>query len=82
MPTSALTSKGQTTIPKEIRDYLHLRPGDRIEFLKEPDGRIVLLPVTLDIEELCGALPRPKRTVSLKEMDEAVREGARSGLKR
>jgi len=81
MPTSALTSKGQTTIPKEIRDHLHLRPGDRIEFLKEPDGRIVLLPVTLDIRDLFGALPRPRRTVSLKEMDEAVREGARAGLK-
>lgn len=82
MPTSSLTSKGQTTIPKEIRDYLHLRPGDRIEFLKEPDGRIVLLPVTLDIRDLFGALPRPKRAVSLKEMDRAVREGARAGLKR
>ena len=58
-----------------------MRPGDRIEFLKE-DGRVVLLPVTLDIRELFGALPRPKRTVSLKEMDEAVREGALAGLKR
>jgi antitoxin PrlF len=44
MPTSSITSKGQTTIPKEIRDHLHLKPGDRIEFVTDEDGRVVVLP--------------------------------------
>ncbi len=69
MPSSMLTSKGQTTIPKEIRDRLHLRPGDRLEFITEADGRVVLVPVTLDIGDLFGALPKPKRKASLEEMD-------------
>lgn len=41
MPTSTLTSLGQTTIPKSIRDALHLQPGDRIEFIVEED-RVML----------------------------------------
>ncbi|MBV9374336.1 MAG: type II toxin-antitoxin system PrlF family antitoxin [Alphaproteobacteria bacterium] len=41
---SALTSKGQATIPKAIRDHLHLRPGDRVKFFVHPDGTVVLLP--------------------------------------
>lgn len=82
MPTSTLTSKGQTTIPKPIRDRLHLRPGDRLEYILEADGRIVLLPVTLDIKDLFGILPKPKRAASLAEMDQAIAQGAAEGLKR
>lgn len=74
--SSTLTSKGQTTIPKEVREYLHLKPGDRMEFVIEPDGRVVLLPATLDVIELKGILPTPARSVSLEEMDEAIAQGA------
>lgn len=76
MPTATLTSKGQATIPKEVRDYLHLRPGDRIEFAIEPDGRVILLPATLDVADLQGILPAPKRPVTLDEMEAAIRERA------
>ncbi len=76
MPISTLTSKGQTTIPKEVREHLHLQPGDRLEFVLEPGGKATLLPVTLDLMDLYGALPKPRREVSLEEMDQAVREGA------
>lgn len=41
---SALSVKGQTTIPKAIRDHLHLKPGDRIKFFLHPDGSVVILP--------------------------------------
>jgi antitoxin PrlF len=59
MPASMITSKGQTTIPKEIRDYLHLQPGDRVDFIVKEDGKVVLEPATLDLRELEGALHRP-----------------------
>lgn len=74
MSTATLTSKGQTTVPKEIRDHLHLRPGDRLEFVIEEDGRVVVLPVSFDASELAGILPRPKRSVSLDQMKSAIRE--------
>ena len=41
---SALSIKGQATIPKTIRDHLHLEPGDRIKFFVHPDGSVVILP--------------------------------------
>ena len=41
---SAITSKGQATIPKAIREHLGLRPGDRVKFFVHPDGSVVLLP--------------------------------------
>jgi len=41
---SAITVKGQATIPKAIREHLGLRPGDRVKFFVHPDGSVVLLP--------------------------------------
>ncbi|MDQ3562611.1 MAG: type II toxin-antitoxin system PrlF family antitoxin [Pseudomonadota bacterium] len=74
MTASTLTSKGQTTVPKEVRDHLALRPGDRIEFIIESDGRVVVVPASFDAADLAGALPRPKRVVSLDEMNTAIRK--------
>lgn len=77
MPTSTLTSKGQTTIPKAIRDALGLRPGDRLDFTIEEDGRLVVRPATLDVRDLEGILRRPEaEPVSVDEMERAVRERA------
>jgi len=42
MPTSTLTSKGQITLPKEIRDQLHLKTGSKIAFVTDSSGRVVL----------------------------------------
>ena len=75
MPTSLITSKGQTTIPKEIRDYLHIQPGDRVDFVVGKDGRVSLEPATLDIRELEGVLHRPgMKVVSDAEIKAAVRK--------
>lgn len=41
---SAITAKGQATIPKAIREHLRLKPGDKAKFFVHPDGRVVLLP--------------------------------------
>ncbi|HEX2219436.1 MAG TPA: AbrB/MazE/SpoVT family DNA-binding domain-containing protein [Gemmatimonadales bacterium] len=76
MATATLTSKGQTTIPKEIRERLGLKPGDRLDFVVEPDGRVTLAPVNADVAELRGMLPRPARPASLEDMDRGIRDGA------
>lgn len=75
MASSTLTSKGQTTIPKEVREFLKLQPGDRLDFVIQPDGRVVLLPATIDVRELKGVLSRKRmRPVSLEQMNSAIRK--------
>ena len=80
MPTSTLTRKGQTTIPKKIREHLGIGSGDRLEYTVDVDGRVILTPSTADISELDGLLARRrKEPVSVEEMQRAVeREAARS----
>jgi AbrB family looped-hinge helix DNA binding protein len=78
---SALTSKGQATIPKPIRDHLGIGPGDRVKFFIYPDGRVILLPV-LPITSLKGILPARGRRASLEEMDAAIAKGATRGFTR
>jgi AbrB family looped-hinge helix DNA binding protein len=72
MSEATMTSKGQITVPKDIRLKLGLRPGDRIRFLLEADGRVRLMPAKRDISELVGILPKPKRALSIEEMDDAI----------
>jgi AbrB family looped-hinge helix DNA binding protein len=73
---SALSIKGQATIPKPIREHLGLEPGDRIKFFKHPDGTVVILP-KLPTARLKGILSgRRRRPASLAEMDEGVVAGA------
>jgi antitoxin PrlF len=72
---SALTSKGQATIPKPIRDHLGLKPGDRVKFLIQPDGRVAILPKA-PIARLRGMIKSKMPRVSLEEMDTAIAEGA------
>lgn len=75
MPTSILTSKGQTTIPKKVRDALKLKTGDRLEFIIESDNRVTLRPATADLIALDGLLDRSSTPpVSVEAMDEAVEE--------
>ena len=59
MATARVTSKGQITLPKIIRDHLGLKSGDRVEFLIGPDESVTVLPATRDIRELKGIVPKP-----------------------
>jgi antitoxin PrlF len=68
-----MTSKGQITVPKDVRLKLGLKPGVRVRFIVEDDGRVWLLPAKRDISELVGILPRPKRTLTIEQMDDAIR---------
>jgi antitoxin PrlF len=72
MSEAKLTSKGQITVPKDVRMKLNLKPGDRVRFVIEADGRVRLWPAKRDISELVGILPKPRRVVSIEEMDEAI----------
>jgi antitoxin PrlF len=76
---SALSVKGQATIPKAVREYLHLGPGDRIKFFLHPDGTVVILP-KLPASRLKRMI-RSRRRVSLDAMDTAIVEGATAGYK-
>ena len=76
MQATTVTSKGQVTIPKAIRDVLGLRPGDLVSFFQADDGRVVLRAETLDVRSLKGLLKHDGPVVSLEEMDDAVRDGA------
>lgn len=79
---SAITVKGQATIPKEIRQHLGLKPGDRLKFFVHPDGTVVLLP-KLPARSLRGMLrTERRRSVTIAKMTEAVAEGASVGIKR
>ena len=79
---SALSVKGQATIPKPIRDHLHLEAGDRIKFFVHPDGTVVILP-KIPTSALKGMVPRLKRRrVSLEQMDRSIAEGAIGGIER
>lgn len=76
MPRAKLTSKGQVTIPKAIRDRLGLKPGITLHFSIEPSGRLVVTPLTLDIEDLIGILPKPGKALTSEEINEAIARAA------
>ena len=79
---SALTSKGQATIPKEIRDHFHLAAGDRVKWFIHPNGHIVALPV-LPVTALRGIVKSSRKTtLTLEEMDKAIAEGATARYRR
>ncbi len=78
MPTATLTSKGQITIPKKVRDSLGLRPGERVDFVLKENGEVVLKRATVRIEELAGLLRRRgRKPVSVEQMNKIIR--ARGG---
>lgn len=73
MPMSTVTSKGQITLPKEIRDHLHVSAGDRIDFVVGEDGEVVVRPARSRLQELRGMLRRPgRRAVSIESMNRAI----------
>lgn len=77
MPTSTLTRKGQTTIPKAIREYLNLRAGQKLDFVIDAEGRVVLRPATLDVRDLEGMLAHGREeAVTVEEMNRVVRRRA------
>lgn len=73
MASATVTSKGQITIPKPIREALELEPGDRVAFRLDDEGRVVIEPETLDLMELFGALKPSVQGVTVDDMRRAIR---------
>lgn len=77
MATATMTSKGQITLPKAIRTRLGLEAGTRVEFV-ETDSGFLVKPATRDIRSLKGILPKPKKPVSVEEMNESISKMGRA----
>ena len=74
MPTATLTSKGQITLPRAIRDRLRLQTGDLVDFVIDEQGDIRVRAGRYDASDLRGLLRRPgRKAVSLAAMDDAIR---------
>ena len=79
MPTATLTTKGQVTIPKEVREHLGVDTGDRLSFVVQEDGTVVVTPITHHVRELGGLLRRPRqRPLSIEQMDEGISQRMRA----
>ena len=72
MPTAAVTSKGQITIPIEVREELGLKTGDRIEFVRSEGGLFFIQPKKGSIMNLRGMFKWTGKPVFVEEMDEAI----------
>ena len=70
MTEATLTSKGQVTIPREIRKRLGLKSGDQLGLALLSDGSVILRPKTLCLSELAGLLTRPGQPrITVEEMN-------------
>ena len=77
MPTATMTSKGQITIPKSIRDAFSIKPGDRIEFFIDDQGRLIVWPITQDITSIKGIVDYSGTAVSVEDMNKAIQKRGR-----
>ena len=76
MTTAVVTSKGQITIPKPVRDGLGVEAGDRVEFVQLEKGVYSVVAATRDVRDLKGVIPKPAKPVSVDDMNRAVRRQA------
>ncbi len=79
MSTATLTTKGQITIPVDVRRALNVEAGDRVEFVQMEPGRFEVVATTRSVRELKGRFGKPQRTVTIEEMNAAIAaQGARA----
>lgn len=76
MPRSTLTSKGQITVPKVVREALAVHPGDTLAFLIHDDGTVTVEAETVDLLELRGAVKPRKSGVTVEAMNDAILRSA------
>lgn len=78
MPSATMTSKGQITIPIEIRRKLRLEPGTKVDFVENGSGKVELRAKSLSILDLAGIVKHDGPSVTIEEMDEAIAEAINS----
>ena len=77
MVQARLTAKGKVTIPKAIRDYLHLDTGSKIDFVIDENGEVKVIPLNVAVDSLSGILHRSNmRAASIADMEHSIAEGA------
>ncbi len=74
MATSTVTSKGQITIPAQVRAALGLEAGSRVEFVEIEEGQYLLIAATDDVQSLKGMLRKPHSPVSIEHMNKIIAE--------
>jgi antitoxin PrlF len=72
MTTATVTSKGQITIPAEVRQALQVEPGDRVEFIEVQPGRFEVVAATGSVRRLKGLFGKPAKSVSVEDMNRAI----------
>lgn len=77
-----VTSKGQITVPKTVRERLNVGPGDYLVFREEADGTIVVEAATSDVMALAGSVASKVRGVSVEAMQDAVQQAAAARARR
>ena len=70
---ATVTSKGQVTVPQEIRERLGVRAGAELQFILESNDRVIVTPGELSVRRLKGVLGKPPRRLTLKDMDQVIR---------
>ncbi len=75
MATASVTSKGQITIPIEVRKKLGLKPGDRVNFIEGENGEYIIKPRTGSIMDLEGIVPWAGKAITIEEMNETIARG-------
>jgi AbrB family looped-hinge helix DNA binding protein len=76
MTAAVITSKGQITIPVDVRRRLGLGAGDRIEFVEIEKGLFAIRPATGDVRALKGMIKAPAKPVTIEDMNEAILDRA------
>ncbi|BEV12472.1 AbrB/MazE/SpoVT family DNA-binding domain-containing protein [Asticcacaulis sp. DW145] len=76
MSTATLTTKGQITIPAEVRKAMAVGQGDRVEFVEVEPGKFLLFAATRSMTELKGRFGKPDRPVRIEEMNDAIARAA------
>jgi len=74
-----MTSKGQVTLPKPVREQFSLHSGDKLDFIVRDDGVLEVIPIKQPASKLKGILPRPSKAATLEEMNKAIAKGASGG---
>ncbi len=72
MTTATVTSKGQITIPAEVRQALQVATGDRVEFVQIEPGQFLFVAANRSVTELKGMFGKARKSVSIDDMNQAI----------